>query len=184
MPDDATTQLLERLQSAADPERVVLELTLDALDNTDPAFARCVRRCALPRQLHAEIVEVLNRSEEDSQDPAELLERVGQLSFVLRRSDGDLVFHDTVRDLMLADWRREENRAELESLTASLVEYYEAQHREVADLEQSLLRVSGVIRRVSPDRHVQLTHALESRLLAPLIEAIYHASHVSVEYAD
>src|SRR5207244_11907642 len=100
MPDDATTQLLERLQSAADPERVVLELTLDALDNTDPAFARCVRRCALPRQLHAVIVEVLNRSEEASQDLAELLELGDHLIFFLRQIDNNIEFFVAIRNLI------------------------------------------------------------------------------------
>src|SRR3954468_884990 len=104
MPDAATTQLLERLEAAVDPERLVLDLTLEALAQTDPDFEHFVRRCALPHRLDAEVAELLSRDLPDA-DPVRLLERVRGLTFVLRRGDGDLAFHDTVRELMTAEWR-------------------------------------------------------------------------------
>ena len=56
-------------------------------------------------------------------------------------------------------------------------------HNEITELERSLMRVSRVIRRVNEDRLVQLTHILESRLLTPLLDALYHSTFLSVEDA-
>ena len=183
MTDSANTQLLELLETAGDPDRAVLEFTLAALTRSDPELAHMVRICGLPRRLNPVIVDALAATQPDAPAGSTLLDRIAELSFVKRRSDGDLVYHDTVRDLLVADWQHDENAAELSRLTGALVAYYEERHAELAELERSLLRVSGVVRRISADRHVQLTHALESRLLAPLIEAVYHASLVSGEWA-
>jgi len=174
-------QLLERLEAADDPERAILESTLALAEEQDGEFARALRLYAIPRRLNPEVVGVLMERPDEHAENAALLERIAQMSFVIRREDGDLVYHDNVRDILLADWLDPANRNEFAACAQALVDLYEAKHNQIADLERALMRVSWVIRRANDDRYVQLMHALESRLVSPLLDALYYASLISAD---
>ncbi len=181
MTGESHLQVLERLEAADDPERAVLEATLALLETQDVDLAHAVRVCAIPKRLNPEVVGVLIGRPGEHAENVALLERVARMSFVIRREDGDLVYHDNVRDILLDDWRRSRNRNEFAALAHALVDLYETKHNAFADLERSLLRVSSVIRRANDERYVQLTRALESRLLSPLHDALYYATLITIE---
>ena len=67
----------------------------------DAQLAYAVRVCAIPRRLNADVVGVLMSTPDDEAENRLLLDKLGTMSFIIVREDGDLAFHDNVRDRLL-----------------------------------------------------------------------------------
>ena len=170
------------LEAAENPDQALLERTIESAARTDPALAEALRFCAIPRRFDAEIVAVLRDAPGDLETGARLLAGLRQHSFVVPRRDGGFVYHDTIRDLLLEDWRGTPGKVALfQKYNRRLVTFFETAHRGAQATEQSFARVAGTIARASKARYVQVAGAIEERLVAPLIAGLYHATLSSAE---
>ena len=165
--------------SADEVARHLLYANFERARSTDPELAEMLRACAIPRRFDEKIIGVLRGAPDDDERNRRLLDGVLSFSFVLARSDSGYVYHDSTRDLILSDWAKEEDRGLYTQYNERLVEYYEARYEGEKRIEQDWMRVADLIHRASRDRHRQLTLLIEARIMAPLLEALYHATLLS-----
>lgn len=166
------TSLLTAAATAPSHVDALLEHMLKALEAKRPAVAEAVRLCAVPRRFDADVVGVLTGKPEDCE---ELLDRLRRLTFVTRRANGDHVYQDSVRQLLLDRWRSQEPDR-LDALHASLTRYYAEQHDRAVELERDLLYARPVLQAADPARSATVTSVVERRLIAPMTEGLYHAA--------
>lgn len=171
---------MESLSAADNPEKELLVQLIAQVRDRQPDLADAIQFCAIPRRFNAEIIGVLRKAPEDRETNQRLLAGVLDFSFVRTRSAGFYSYDDTTRDALLQDWT--ENRQEqYDQLNQSLVSYYQTQHDRTRVLARDLTAVSPIIGRANPTRYVQLASAAETRLVAPLLEALYHETLRSAE---
>ena len=72
-----------------------------------------------------------------------------------------------------------ERRDALRELTGRLVAHFEAAHADGARLEEDAARVGRIVQQANFARYRRLAATLETRLLTPLLEAVYQLSLVS-----
>ena len=164
--DDPGVALVDRIvATAADRELAVL-----------------VEACAVPRRVDATIVGVLRGRPEDVAGNARLLRELCEYPFLKPREDGGFVYHDGVRVPLLARFR-DERRDALRELTGRLVAHFEAEHSAARALEEDAARVGRIVQAANFARYRTLAATLETRLLTPLLEAVYQHSLVSARSA-
>jgi tetratricopeptide (TPR) repeat protein len=168
--------LLEKLDAAADRDEALIDITLQRLGAEDPELAETARLAAIPRRLDADVIGAIT-GQADTNRREQLLARLADLSFVERRQDGTLVYHDTVRDPMLAQMRsRADQRPAFEEASQRLIDYYADLHTAAARGARHLQLVARVIRAANPKRLAQISEAVERALIPPMLEALYHAT--------
>ena len=176
------TELFESIEGSADRDRVLLEVILAGARERDPELAEVIASCAIPRRFDAEIIGVLRGEPGDDAGSRHLLDQLRQFNFVQPREDRTYAYHDDIRDLILGQWRKDAGRREeFERLSGRLIAFYKEQHDRHGELMHDLYRVAEVVRRASPARARQLAAIVESRLLTPLLEALYHGCLLSPE---
>ncbi len=148
----------------------------------DRELATLVEACAVPRRVDATIVGVLRCSPEDVAGNARLLRELCEYPFVKPREGGGFVYHDGVRVPLLARFR-DERRAALRELTGRLVVHFEAEHSAARALEEDAARVGRIVQKANFARYRTLAATLETRLLTPLLEALYQHSLLSARSA-
>jgi tetratricopeptide (TPR) repeat protein len=172
----ARADLIEQIDAAEDPERALLEYLIARVEKKDAELTKIIRYCAIPRRFDATVIGVLRQAPDESETNEGLLDRLLRFSFVRSRPDSGYAYDDSTRDILLEAWRDAEKRKEFDDLNARLVEFYEDQYEEAQRLERDLEQVAGLVRDACEERYVQLVSALERRILAPLLEAIYHGT--------
>jgi tetratricopeptide (TPR) repeat protein len=163
---------IRSLDEADDPDKALLEHVLEEADQRSPELARAIRVCALPRRFDVDVIGVLRGLPDDVDENRRIMYQLLDYSFVLRREKGGYVYHDRVRGSLLADWKQETRRSELEELTWRLIRHYEAAHARASQAEEDAARVSRIIQRASQARFRQLSGILETGSLQPLLEAV------------
>jgi hypothetical protein len=163
---------IRSLDEADDPDKALLEHVLEEAEQRSPELARAIRFCALPRRFDVDVIGVLRGLPDDVDENKRIMYQLLDYSFVLRREKGGYVYHDRVRGSLLADWKQETRRSELEELTWRLIRHYEAAHARASQAEEDAARVSRIIQRGSQARFRQLSGILETGLLQPLLEAV------------
>ena len=126
-PDDLNRELEALLQSKLEPEefaRRLFELNYRRLKAKDPQQAEMMRACAIPRAFNAEIIGVLRDAPQEAERNARILKALLEFSFTLQRQDGDYVYHDNTRQMLLADWQKTENRPQFEIYQDRLLAFY------------------------------------------------------------
>ena len=173
--------LLERGVSPKELTRRLFYFNLDQTRASDPELAEMLRACAIPRRFDAEVIGVLRDAPDDHETNARLLAGLLPFSFVLARKDGGYVYHDNTRDMLLEDWQTADHRDRYDEINGRLAIFYQDQYKKAHQLERELGRMSDVIRRANPARYVQLVSIIETRIIAPLLEALYHEINRSAE---
>lgn len=168
------SSLYERIGGAQLTPAGILDLTIELTRSRDPELAEAIRCCAIPRRFDPRIIGVLRDAKEDAGRNEEILKELLKQTFVIQRIDGDYVYHDTVRDQLLEWWREEPNRERFDEYNRRLAGHYKARQDEVTELQFHFNRVSRLIRRANPDRYLKLVSTVESLIVSPLLEALYH----------
>jgi tetratricopeptide (TPR) repeat protein len=163
------TDLAALLSSAASADSL-LDQMLDAHEEKRPDVAEAIRLCAVPRRFDASILDLLRGKEEGSD---ELIERLRRLTFVTVRPNGDHVYQDSVRQLLLDRWRDKHPDVLLE-LHERLSAHYRDRHRGAERLETDLMYTRPLLYAADPTRCATVAAAIASRLVAPMVEALYH----------
>ena len=158
-------------------QRQVFDWNVKRTAASDPELALMLRACAIPRRFDAQVIGVLRDKPGELEANARLLAGLLNFAFVLPRRDGGYVYHDNTRDLVLEDWFENPAAAqEFDQLNRRLVAFYERQHDDAQQAEQDLAQVAQVVIAANPARYAQLTAIVEKRIVAPLLEALYHAA--------
>ena len=178
------SQLADVIASTAageNAEQEILNLLIARASEKDPVLGEVIRYCAIPRRFNAESIGALRQAPDDRQTNEDLLARVVSFSFVRRRSDGSYKYNDAIREVLLRDWRSPEKREQFDQLNQHLVDFYKGQYEKIVALEPDLYAAAPIMQRANSARHVQITSIFQRRLVAPLLEAIYHKSLISAE---
>jgi tetratricopeptide (TPR) repeat protein len=154
--------------------RPFVELILDQTEEQDPDLAALLRACAIPRRVDAATVAALRGEPDDEAGSQALMDRIARFSFVRPHSDGTVTYHDATREVLLEDWRRQDNRVLFKELNGRLLDHFRAEQAAAAQLDQHFARVAGVIRRANATRHAQVAAAVDARLVTAVIEVLYH----------
>lgn len=171
---------LESLGTAANPEKEIITRLVVQIRDNQPELAEAIQYCAIPRRFDAEIIGVLRQAPEDREMNERLLERVLSFSFVRTRTGGFYAYDDSTRDALLEDWS--ENRQEqFDLLNQYLVAYYQKRYERTKVLARDLVAVAPIVGKANSNRYLQLASAAETRLVAPLLEALYHETLRSAE---
>ncbi|MBS1964517.1 MAG: tetratricopeptide repeat protein, partial [Chloroflexi bacterium SZAS-1] len=108
-PNNAAAQAMAALlASDASPEeftRRLLAINIEQARELDAELPALLRACAIPRQFDAEVLGALRAAPDEDDRNAVLLEQIKGFSFVKEYSSGGFVYHDNVRDLLLAEWQ-------------------------------------------------------------------------------
>ena len=89
--------------------------------------------------------------------------------------DGGYVYHDITRDILLQEWQDDVTEQQsFDQYNERLVKYYINQHLLLEKNVEDLESVSAIIHRANPNRYVQLALILETRVVTPMLEALYH----------
>lgn len=173
----AMNALVERLDAALDPPRLLAELEVERLSAEEPDTARMLMLAAIPRILSIGILKVL----EPGQDTAALeraLARLQELGHVGPSIDG-LRLHDAVRRALLSAWRDSANVEEYDGHATRLVTHFEKEFGLARQQRYHLRRAAPVLSAANPDRHVLIATRVEARLVGSIREAMYHAARLS-----
>lgn len=174
--------LIETSEAAQNPERFLLDSTIERIRDKDVELAEAIRYCAIPRALDARTIGILREAPDDRETNERLLAGLLSFSFVRIRKDGGYVCHDKMRNALLEDWQADaEKRTSFDQYNQRLVTFYEAQHEEAQQLDQDLEEVAKVMQKANPSRLLYSASVVETRVVAPLLEALYHATLRSAE---
>jgi len=174
---ESIVNLVKSIEEAENPEQFLLKLTVERVRQKDVELAEAIRYCAIPRRFDAHIIGILREAPEDRETNERLLNDLLSHSFVLARQDGSYVYHDNTRDMLLEDWQADaDKRAQFNLFNQRLVAFYETQHGDAQGLEQDLEEVARVIQEANPARYTQLASIVETRVVTPLLEALYHGT--------
>jgi tetratricopeptide (TPR) repeat protein len=176
MPEQSLVDFMKSIAAADDPEVELARRTVDAARSEHRELPFLIRACAIPQFFDATVVGVLRNAPDDHDGNAELTALLCGQAFVRPRAPGSWVYHHIMRQRLLRDWQSDEDRARFEELNSRLLDHYWQQHEEVVAASRDFAHVGRIIRRASADRYVQIASALEHSLLAPLLEALYHAA--------
>jgi tetratricopeptide (TPR) repeat protein len=172
---DNLLSLLEQLDHTENWEQAFIELILKAAARKDPELPDLLRACAIPRRINGQIVGVLRDDPDDEERNQQLLEMVSAHRFVLRRDDGDYVYHDNTRDALLLDWQSsDEKQDEFASINDWLADHYEVIYDEAVQSSQDLNNLAKVMQSANLDRYRRLAALVEARMAIPLLEGLYH----------
>jgi tetratricopeptide (TPR) repeat protein len=105
---------------AASPDELVIASLRRVLEESGPRQAEVLRRCAIPRWFDLAVLAVL-REREDGND--RVLELLRGYSFVREVGGGRYAYHDSVRDVLLREWRAQ-RPDELRTLHLRLAEHF------------------------------------------------------------
>ncbi len=169
----------EEIEKAEQPDRELLRLTVERVREESPELADAIRYCAIPRRFDATVIGVLRGAQDDGDGNSRILAGVLTYNFAVPRRDGGYVYHDSVRESLLRDWRTPDNQEQFQTLNQRLVTFYESQQSGTDELESALGRVAATVQSASPARYAQLASNLESRILTPLLEGLYHQTLIS-----
>ncbi len=178
---EAAAALIESIDAADNPERELLKHIIDRTAHKDPALAEAIGYCAIPRSFNVEIIGALRQAPDDRVTNDRLLGGLVRFSFVHRQSGGGYTYDDGTRDLLLEEWRADERRAEFDELNRRLVRFHQDQHEQARRIEKDMERVAGVMRRANLERYVHLASIVETRVVAPLLDALYHETLQAAE---
>jgi tetratricopeptide (TPR) repeat protein len=179
----SVADFLESIAAAPDPELDLARRTVEAAQSEDPELPDLIRACAIPRSFDASAIGVLRGAPDDVAGNAELARLLSGQTFVSARGPGSWVYHNNMRRPLLLDWQDEDNLPRYRELSSRLLEHYWQQHEEIVAASVDFSRAGRVIRRASADRYLQIASELEQSLLAPLLEALYHAAVLGVDEA-
>lgn len=116
---------------------------------TDPELAEMMRACAIPSRFNAEVIGVLRDKPKAHKGNQRLLSGIKEFNFVLTRKDGQYVYHDSTRDVLLNDWKRQgKSRKQYDLYVSRLVLYYRGKaffHLERGEYEESLANFNQAI---------------------------------------
>lgn len=172
------SDLIESIGVEENAEQEILKFLIDRASEKDPALGEVIRYCAIPRRFNAEIIGTLRQARDDRQANEELLSKVLGYSFVRTGPDGTYKYNDGTRQVLLDEWRTPEKREKFDELNQQLVGFYKDQYERIVRLEEDLSAAAPIL---PPARHVQVTSIFQKRLVAPLLEALYHKSLKSAE---
>lgn len=168
-------EIIEQIDAAENPDLEFINLVLESARQKDAELPELVRACALPRRFDAQIIGVLRNKPEDKVRNQQLLGMICAHSFVLKRQDTNYVYHDNTRDTLLEDWRSsEEKRAQFVELNQKLATFYDGKYQVAGQNENDLAKVASLVKDQNLERYRQLTSLIQKRLVAPLLEALYH----------
>lgn len=177
---ESLTNLVNSIEAAENPEKFLIDLTIERMRQVDAELAEAIRYGAIPRRFDANIIGVLREAPDDRETNERLLAGLFSHSFVLDRQGGDYVYHDNIRDLLLEEWRADDDqRARFDAYNQRLVAFYEEQHEKARELDRDLEEVASIVREANPSRYSQLASTVETRIVQPLLEALYHQTLVS-----
>jgi tetratricopeptide (TPR) repeat protein len=166
----------ESLDKAPNPSAAIVDLTLAQLGGEDLELMELARLAAIPRRLSPEIVGVLRGSEQRTRNEA-LFERLAQVSFVRERPSGELVYHDSIRELLLENMRSTaELRKTLNDANRRLIHFYRKQYSQASGANIDVQRVASILRRANPNRLASIASKAEQALIPPMLEMLYHAT--------
>ncbi|MCI0338277.1 MAG: FHIPEP family type III secretion protein [Acidobacteria bacterium] len=180
-PRQSLADFVESIEASQDPEKELLEHTIERAKAKHPELGEALRYCAIPRRFDAEIIGAMRDAPDDLSTNEYLLSELTTFSFVLTRRDGGYVYHDNVRDSLLKDWQGENDRDKFDQYNWRLVSFYRTRHEEARRIELDWMRVAGIVQGANPARYTQLASLVETRLVAPLLEALYHEMLRSVD---
>ena len=174
--------LLGQLASASDPQLVLARLLVERAAATNPELADAIRYCAIPRRLDARVVGVL-RGSDDAGANRRLLRTLAGTGLLQSRKDGTHVYHDTIRDALIEEWREGGAADRFRELNERLARLYDAERDDALLVGRAWNQAAGVVRDASEERFTQLSGRVEGLALGPMIEALYHRSLASPEAA-
>jgi tetratricopeptide (TPR) repeat protein len=157
------------------PDQKLVDLGIASAQEIHSDLAEAVRYCAIPRRFNAQVIGILRGASEEHGKNERLLNGLLSLGFVVARKDYEYVYRDSIRQLLLEDWKSDEDKlAQFDRFNQRLVAFYEAQYGEAQQIEQDLEDVAHVVKRANSTRFTQMISAVETHILAPLLEALYH----------
>src|SRR5215211_4131862 len=162
-------------------EQEILKLLIARLSERDPVLAAVIRYCAIPRRFNAEVIGALRQAQDDRQTNEDLLAKVLRVSSPRKRPDGAYQYNDTTREFLLQEWRSPDKREQFDQLNQHLVDFYKDQYERITSLEWDLNCAAPIMQHANSARLVQVTSIFQRRLVAPLLEALYHKSLISAE---
>src|SRR5262249_43076019 len=141
-----------------------------------------VRGVSYQKESGINSIGVLRDAPADQEGNARLLSELFSLRLLRPRRQGGYIYQDGMRNWLLQGWRsNDDKRAQFDQFNQRLVTYYEEQHETFQHMEQDLGQVADIVRHANPARYVQLVSTIETRLVASLLEGLYHATLRSVE---
>jgi tetratricopeptide (TPR) repeat protein len=174
--------VLDQLDSAPNPQLALARLLVERAAVTDPDFADAIRYCAIPRRLDARIVGVL-RGSDDADANRRILKALQGTGFLQPRRDGGYVYHDSIRDALMEEWRDGDARDRFRELNGRLARLYDEERGEAFLVARAWNLSVDVVKRASEERFTQLSGRIEGLALAPMIEALYHRTLASPDLA-
>lgn len=171
--------LFAGLDGVDDLDLVLARRALERTGAVDPRLPELGRRCAVARFVDVGVVAAL--IDTGATDAQVLLEELGRLRFVTRRPDGVLLFHDSVRDALLREWRQPEHADQLDDVSLLLAEHFEARYQRHRLAEEDLDEVGTTMRRVAPGRFLRLTSLLRSAMTTAVLESTHHRLTTSLD---
>jgi tetratricopeptide (TPR) repeat protein len=188
--DDSAASLVSKLEkllasdaSSEDLSRLLFTSTVDQVRRRDPELAHLLVVCAIPRRFDVPVLRaLLDEQDNDRTRLDEFMRNLGSFGFVRARSDGRLIYHDTVRDMVVRDWLADSDRhEEFVTLNKRLADYWDQEYQWGAQLQSDLLRARSVLQKANPVRLGSIAGLVQARLIAPMMEVIYHETLRSPE---
>jgi len=93
----------------------------------DPALAAVMPLCAIPRSFTPAVIGVLRDAPADDPENARLFAALSHYSYVQPFEDGSYTYHDTVRELLLEQWRTPAQHATYTAMCQRLAQSYREQ---------------------------------------------------------
>ncbi len=165
-------ELIAIIDAAENPELLLLEIIIDNAQQKNPDLSESLRYCAIPRRFNENLIGVLEPNHQAK--ASSLLKELLDYEFVTEVENGWYAYHDNTRDLLLDDWRSEENETTFKKYNNRLIEYYQRKRNAFDEIETNWKIAANIIHRANEQRYYQLVTQIEKELKVNIIEILYH----------
>jgi tetratricopeptide (TPR) repeat protein len=170
-------QLSDLLRS--DGERsgqVLVERLIASMSADNPQLPELLMAAALPRGFDKAVLAALKGKDPADTEFSNAFAGLIAFPFVYDRAAGMYSLHDSIRSVLLAQWR---DRADFQEHLRRLLAYHNERYQQAKRTARALATVAETMRRINVSRWSTASERTEDLLIRPAIEALYVALMIS-----
>lgn len=164
----------------ADGERagqILVERLIATMSAQDPHLPELFKAAALPRAFDKATLAALTQEDGSSAEFTSAFSGLIAFPFVYGPTAGTYSLHDSVRSVLLRQWR---DRADYPEHLQRLLAYYDECYQKARNTAAALASVTETMRRINVDRWSAAAEHTEDLLIRPVIEALHVALMIGI----
>jgi len=166
-------QLSDMMQAGGERAgQILVERLMASVSANNPLLPELLMASALPRSFDKPTMAALTGKSANGAEFTNAFSGLIAFPFVYERTTGTYSLHDSIRSVLLPQWR---DRTDFHEHLQRLLAYHNQRYQEARSTAQEFAAVAETMRRINADRWSAAAERIEDLLIRPAIEAIHVA---------